>query len=340
MNQILSQDEVDALLRGLDTGEVDTDKESLEPIGEYQPYDWNTQGRDIKGSMPVLSLVNQRLAKAMGKSLSSSLRRMVEVDAGPLEIIKFEEFQRSLPIPTSLHLFKMDPLRGTGMLVIASRLVFNLVEAYFGGSGTGSTKVEGRDFTPIERKIIGKVVDMALGSFRASWEEVHPVRTNFLRSESNPMSINAVSPSEFLISVKFEIELTKSSGSIIFCLPYSSIQPIREKLSGTYRRDEIDIDKLWVRVLEDQLKDTELDLSIDLGVTHLPVKEYMSMKKGDILILEKSIDDKLVARVRGIPKLEGFAGRCRDKKAFRVMGPIERPQCKRPSVSHGIGNRI
>ena len=156
MNQILSQDEVDALLKGLDTGEVESDREPAEREGDYQTCDWNAQGRNLRGNLPLFGLVNSRMARALKSTLSGSLRKQVNVDPGQLEIIKFEEFQRSLPVPTSLHLFRMTPLRGMGLMVIESRLVFNLVEAYFGGSGVGSTKVEGRDFTTIEKRIIDK----------------------------------------------------------------------------------------------------------------------------------------------------------------------------------------
>ena len=318
MNQILSQDEVDALLKGLDTGDVDTEKDPFETEGDYQPYDWSTQGKNLKGNMPILGLLNSRFAQKMRHSLSGALRKMTDVEAGPLEMIKFEEFQRSLPIPTSLHLFKMEPLRGTGMLVMESRLVFNLVEAYFGGSGTGSAKVEGRDFTPIERRIIDKVVAMAMATMKEAWEEVYPIRTEFVRSESNPLGVNVVPPSEFLISVKFEIELNKSAGSIILCLPYSSIQPIRERLSGGYRNEDTGTDKLWVAGLREQLKDTRLEFSVDLGHTYLSVQDYMSMKIGDILVLENNIRDRLLAKVVGIPKFTGYAGRSKKRKVFRV----------------------
>jgi flagellar motor switch protein FliM len=318
VNQILSQDEVDALLRGLDTGEVETEKDAFEGESDLQPYDWATQGRNLKGNMPILGVINGRFAQILRHALSSSLRKMVDVEAGPIELIKFEEFQRSLPIPTSLHLFKMSPLRGMGILVIASRLVFNLVEAYFGGSGTGSTKVEGREFTPIEKRIIEKVVSMALANMGEAWEDVFPIQTEFVRAESNPLGVNVVPPSEFLITVKFEVELTKSAGSIILCLPYSSIQPIREKFSGSYHREEGDTDKLWVGDLQERLMETQVEFSVDLGKSSLSIKDFLNMKVGDIVVLEKEVQEVLTGKVGGIPKFVGYAGRHRDRKVFKV----------------------
>lgn len=318
MNQILSQDEVDALLRGMDSGDVETESESFEAETEYESYDWNVQGRRIKGNMPLFGLVNQRYARKLKNSISSTLGKMVDIESGPLEMVKFEEFQRSLPIPTSLHLFKMEPLRGLGMLVIETRLVFSLIEAFFGGTGTGSSKVEGRDFTPIERKIIERVVNIALADMAKAWKDVYPVKTVFVRSETNPQGVNVMPPTEFLVSVKFEVELQKAAGSITLCIPYASIQPIRDKLSGGYQTEEIGQDKKWLSLLRQNIQEAEVHLSVDLGRSRLLIKDFLNMKEGDILLLDNDFQDKLLARVEGIPKYTGYAGRFGRKKVFRV----------------------
>lgn len=322
MNQILSQDEVDALLKGMDSGEVETETDTAEAVGEYESYDWSSQGRKLKWNMPLFVLANQRYAHRLKDSLSNVLGKMLEIDAGPLEIIKFEEFQRSLPLPTSLHLFKIEPLRGVGMLVIETRLVFSLIEAFFGGNGGGSAKIEGRDFTPIEQKIIQKVVSIALKDMEKAWKDVHPIKPVFVRSETNPQGVNVMPPSEFLISVKFEVELKKASGSIILCIPYASIQPIREKLSGGYQKDDSEQDRMWVSLLRQRIYESKVDFSVDLGKSHLPVKDFLNMKEGDILILNNSFQEKLLARVQGIPKYQGYAGRYRRKKVFRVANTL------------------
>jgi flagellar motor switch protein FliM len=318
VSQILSQDEVDALLKGLDTGEIETEREPIEPELEYQAYDWTAQGRNLKGTMPLLVVITGRFAQKLGQALSASLGKIVEVDAGPLKLTKYEEFQRSLPIPTSLHLFRTEPLRGVGMLVIESRLVFNLVETFFGGTGTGSAKVEGRDFTPIERKIIHKVVTMAMTGLKEAWAEVSPIKAEVFRSETNPLGVNAFPPSESLITTKFEVELSKPAGSIVICLPYSSLQPVREKLSGVYQKEESAPDRYWMNLLKEQLKKGEVGLSVDLGCARLSVKDFLNMKTGDILLLESGLRNKLVAKVEGIPKMHGHMGRLGNKKAFRV----------------------
>jgi flagellar motor switch protein FliM len=324
MNQILSQDEVDALLKGMDAGDVETEGEPFEAVGDYESYDWTNQGRKLKGNMSLFGLINQRYAQKLKNSLSNALGKLVDIDAGPLEMIKFEEFQRSLPVPTSLHLFKMDPLRGTGMLVIESRLVFSLIEAFFGGTGAGSAKVEGRDFTPIEQKVIEKVVNLAMTDMISAWKDVYPIKTMFLRSESNPQGVNVMPPGEFLISVKFEVALTKAAGSITVCLPYASLQPIQEKLSGGYQKDDSEQDMKWLSLLRERICESRVDLSVDLGRSFLPVKDFLNMKEGDVLVLENSFNDKLLARVEGIQKYEGFAGRYGRKKVFRVSDTLDK----------------
>ncbi len=322
MNQILSQDEVDALLKGMDTGEVETESDGLEAEGEYESYDWSSQGRKLKGNMPLFGLANQRYAHRLKNSLSNALGKMVDIDSGPLEMIKFEEFQRSLPLPTSLHLFKIEPLRGLGMLVIETRLVFSLIEAFFGGNGAGSAKVEGRDFTPIERRIIEKVVNIALTDMEKAWKDVYPIKTVFKRSETNPQGVNVMPANEFLISVKFEVELKKAAGSITLCIPYASIQPIREKLSGGYQKDESEQDRMWLSLLRQRIYESKVEFSVDLGKSSLPVKDFLKMKEGDILVLDNSFQKKLLARVQGIPKFQGYAGRYGRKKVFRVANTL------------------
>jgi flagellar motor switch protein FliM len=321
VNQILSQDEVDALLKGLDSGEIETEKGTSAVEPECHPFDWATQGRHLKGNLPVLGMIYERFAQKFRHALSGYLRRMVEVAPGPIEMIKFEEFQRSLPVPTGFHQFKIDPLRGAGMLVIEGRLVFNLVEAFFGGLGTGSVKVEGRDFTPIEKKIIDKVVSTALTHIREAWEGVYPIRTQWVRSESNPQSVKAVQPSEYLLTVRFEITLNQSAGSVMICLPYASLQPIRDQLSGGTREEE-ETDTFWISTLEKQLQETEVELTVDLGCAPLSIQEFLNMKAGDILILDKNPRSPLTAKVEGIPRLEGHAGKFGNKRVFRVESAI------------------
>jgi len=325
VNQILSQDEVDALLKGLDKGEIDTEQEAPEEETEYPKYDWTSQGKNLKASMPLLNVVHGRFAERLRHSLSNSLRKVIDIDMGGLELIKVEEFQRALPIPTSLHLFKLEPLKGMGMLVIETRLVFSLIEAYLGGTGTGSAKVEGREFTPIENRIIKKVVDMALGDLQYAWSEIYPLKLYFVRSETNPLGLNIAPPSDYLLTVKAEVELKKPAGYFTICLPYSSIQPIRDRLAGHYMEEE-EVDKNWVELLERRISDAPVEISVELGRAQLAVRDFLNMKEGDILVLEKELNSKLIAKVEGIPKFLCMPGKHGNKAVFKVEELIDNDQ--------------
>ncbi len=323
MNKLLSQDEVDSLLKGLDTGDISTISE-LEGIGEDLPlYDWATAGLNIRGNMPLLEVINSRFSQKFRGTLSNALRKVIDVTPDPVATVKYRDFQKSLPVPTSMHLFKMEPLRGLGILVVESRLVFSLVEAFFGGSGSGSTKIEGREFTSIEKKIIEKVVQMALFNLVEAWEEINPIKTEFVRSESNPLIVNVVPGEELLISSKFELEMNRVLGNIIICVPYTAYQPIRNKLAGSYR-DEIQVtqlDRPWIEGLQRKLMGTQVEMVVNLGRTSLSVKDFMNLKDGDIIVLENESRKPIMAHVEGIQLFEGFAGRNKNKKVFKVEQP-------------------
>jgi flagellar motor switch protein FliM len=324
MNKLLSQDEVDSLLKGLDTGDISTFS-SFEENGEDLPlFDWATAGLNIRGNMPLLEVVNSRFSQKFRGSLSNALRKMVDVTPDPVATVKYRDFQKSLPVPTSMHLFKMEPLRGLGIMVVESRLVFSLVEAFFGGSGSGSTKIEGREFTSIEKKIIEKVVQMALVNLIEAWEDVNPIRTEFVRSESNPLVVNVVPGEELLISSKFEIETSKVLGNIIICVPYTSYQPIRNKLAGDFRDDTqvTQLDRVWLEGLQRKLRGTPVEMVVRLGSASLSVKDFMNLKEGDIIVLDNDNKKPLTAQVEGINLYEGFAGRYKNKKVFKVEQPF------------------
>jgi len=321
MNKLLSQNEVDSLLKGLDTGEVET-ADDFEGVvaDDFEAFDWATSGLNVRGNMPLLEVLNSRLANKLRGALSNSLRKLVDIAPDPLETEKYGDFQRSLPVPTSMHLFKIEPLRGTGIIVVESRLVFGLVEAYFGGTGTSVAKIEGRDFTLIENKIIKKLVQMTLSSMAETWEEVYPLKLEFIRSESNPLVVNVVPREELLLSSKFEIELNRSLGNIVVSIPYASVQPIRHKLAGGYTEDEqiLQLDAKWINQMQSQLLGAEVGLNVNLGRTNLSVKDYLNLREGDIIVLENDSQKPILAETEGIPLFEGYAGRFKNRKVFKV----------------------
>jgi flagellar motor switch protein FliM len=187
MTQVLSQDEIDALLKGMSGGEIETETETAAEEEEgIISYDLTNQEKIIRGRMPTLEIINQRFCRLFRSSLSSMLRKVADISALSVDTIKFGEFLKSLPVPASLHLFRMEPLKGYSLITIESKLVFALIDIFFGGDGTSTLKVEGRDFTPIEDRMIKRVVVNALKDYTESWKPVHAINFEYSRSEMNP----------------------------------------------------------------------------------------------------------------------------------------------------------
>ena len=318
MSKILTQDEVDALLKGMSGGEIETETDSVDDDTGVTVYDLTNQDRIIRGRMPTLEIINDRFARLLRTTLSGALRKVIDVSAFSIDMIKFGEFMRALPVPTSLHIFKVDPLRGHGVIVMETKLVFNLVDNFFGGSGRGYIKIEGRDFTAIENKLIGKVIQMAMDELEKAWNPVHPLQLTYVRSETNPQFASVVAPTEVVVVIKFEVELEQTVGTLIVCLPYSTIEPIRSKLYAGFQSDQLEVDHEWINRFIDQVRMAAVEMSVELGRSHLSASELLNLKAGDVLILDHDTSEALTVRVEGIPKLKGFPGVMRGNKAIRI----------------------
>lgn len=318
MSKILSQDEVDTLLRGLTGGEVESDSEILEDDSGIVAFDLSNQDRIIRGRMPVLEIINDRFARLATNAMANAMRKRVDVNPISIDMSKFGDFMRSLPVPTSINIFKLDPLRGNAILVVDSRLVFALVENFFGGAGS-QPKVEGRDFTPIEQAIISKVVKLALVNLEDAWRPVHEVHVELIRSEINPQFAAIVPPSDVVVVVTFEVELENAIGSMIACLPYATIEPIRSKLYASFQSERLEVDHAWISRFKERLLETPVELMVRFGNTQLTGRQLLSLQKGDILLLDTDVEDLLLAEVQGVKKFWGIPGTVKSNKAFQVI---------------------
>ena len=319
MSEILTQEEVDSLLSGLSAGKIDTetDVEKPEPEG-LEVYDFASQEKVIRGRMPTFEVINERFAREVRTSMSNLLHTTVDISAESLDTLKFSEFGRSLPVPTSLHVFRMEPLRGHGLVVLESQLVFNLIDTFFGGTGTGKARVEGREFTAIEEKMIRKVVMACLKDLETAWFPVEPVQTVLVRSEVNPQFAAIVLPTDLVIVTRFEVELEQSAGTIIVCLPYAMIEPLRSKLAAGFQAEAEDIDYTWQRRLKEIILDSKIEMSVQLGTTEITWKDLLHMKEGDTILLDQDPNESLLALVEGLPKAMGRMGRQRGFKAYKI----------------------
>ncbi len=325
MNQFLSQDEVDALLHGITGGEVETQQSGGIDDSGIVTYDLTNQERIIRGRMPTLEILNQKIARQLRASLSGTLRRMVDVNALNVQMIKFGEFLKTLPVPTSMHVFRMQPLRGGALLVIESKLVFALIDSFFGGPGSTHVKIEGRDFTPIETHMILRVANMVFEEMEKAWEPIEPIKIEVERSEVNPQFVGIVPPSDVVITTPFEVEMDDARGIITVCLPYATIEPIRAKLYAGFQSERLEIDQSWLRRILHQLEETRVEASVEIGSAEIPLGILLNLQVGDIICLDQDCDSQLVVKIEGVPKFTGYARKFKQKKALEISGRLTAP---------------
>ena len=323
MSEILSQDEVDALLRGVSKGEVETETDQAERGARVTPYDFTHQEKKMCGRLPMLDTINRKFSQLFRDTVSSMLRKEANMRVVSTNIVKFDEFQRSLPVPSSLHVFRMEPLHGQGLIVIESKLVFAVVEAIFGGTGLWETKITGRGFSAIETRMAKKVVLSALGDLERVWSPVHAVSTNYVRAEVDPRFAAIASPTDAVLATLFEIEWGNILGSITICLPYTAIEPIIPKLKTQFQSEKT-VDQAWVRRLRTKLLQTEVEMVAELGIADITPRQLFEFEPGDTIVLGNDITDSLSMKVEGILKFRGFPSVSRGAKAIRVTEIVER----------------
>jgi flagellar motor switch protein FliM len=313
-DKFLSQDEVDALLKGVG-GDQDDDKSPSETEG-VRDYNLATQERIVRGRMPTLEIINERFARLVRIELFNFLRRTVEVSVGPVRITKYSDFIRNLVVPTNLNLVQMKPLRGTALMVFDPTLVFLVVDNMFGGDGRFHTRVEGRDFTQTEQRIIQRILHIVFETYAKSWEPVYPIEFEYLRSEMNTQFANIATPNEVVVVTTFNVELGPANGEIHFCMPYSMVEPIRDLLTSPLQGEVLGADKRWVKLMTQQVQAAEIEIVTDLATTSMRLGEVLNMKVGDVIPI--SMEDAIEAKVDGVPVMLCKYGLFNGQYALRV----------------------
>lgn len=310
----LSQDEVDALLKGA-TGESDEAPEEEEK-GGVRSYNIATQERIVRGRMPTYEIINERFARLLRIGLFNFMRRTVDIAVGPVKVIKFSEFVRNLVVPTNLNMVHMKPLRGTALFVFDPNLIFLIVDNLFGGDGRYHTRVEGRDFTQTEQRIIQRLLNVVFEDYEKSWKPVYPVKFEYVRSEMNPQFATIATPNEVVVTVTFDIDMGNQGGELHVCIPYSMIEPIRDTLYSALQGDHLEVDKRWTKLLSQQVQGAEVELVANIGHTKVTFEQILSMQVGDIIPLE--IPKTITAHVDGVPVMDCRYGIMNGRYALRV----------------------
>lgn len=313
-DNFLSQEEVDALLKGVN-GDQD-EISAPEDTSGVRTYNLATQERIVRGRMPTLEIINERFARLLRIGLFNFLRRSAEVSVGSVRVSKYSEFIRNLVVPTNLNLIHMKPLRGTALMVFDPGLVFLLVDNLFGGDGRFHTRVEGRDFTQTEQRIIMRILDVVFEAYGKSWEPVYPIEFEYVRSEMNTQFANIATPNEVVVSSTFTIELGPVSGQIHFCMPYSMIEPIRDALTSSLQGEALEVDKRWIRLMTQQIQVAEVEIVAELGHGKANFDDILNMKIGDVIPI--TVPEMVQATVDGVPVMECSYGVFNGQYALKV----------------------
>jgi len=321
-NDLLSQDEIDALLHGVDGGDIETETdEELDP-SEARGYDFTSQDRIVRGRLPTLEMINERFARYFRTSLFSLLRRNADISVSGIQMLKFSEFIHSLFVPTSLNTVKLYPLRGKGLFVLDPKLVFSVVDSFFGGTGRFHAKIEGRDFTPTEIRVVRMLLDRMFSDFQQAWKPAMDIEFEYVESEVNPQFANIVSPSEVVVVTTFNIDLESGGGDFYVCLPYSMIEPIRDLLDAGVQSDRGDKDERWVDAMKEEVMGITVELSSTLVRTSLSVREISKLKVGDVIPLD--IPEEVEVKAEDLTVLKGKLGVSNGNYAIKVSEWIMR----------------
>ncbi|MFT5453140.1 MAG: flagellar motor switch protein FliM [Enterobacterales bacterium] len=331
MSDLLSQDEIDALLHGVDDGDIDLEEDDS-PSGEARSYDFSAQDRIVRGRMPTLEMVNERFARHLRISLFNMMRKSAEVSVNGVQMIKFSEYVHSLFVPTSLNMVRIKPLRGTSLFTFEAKLVFALVDNFFGGDGRYHAKIEGREFTPTERRIVQILLNQIFIDLAEAWTPLHKVNFEYLDSEVNPAMATIVSPSEVVVISSFTIELEGGGGNFHICMPYSMLEPIRDKLDAGVQTDRDDVDHRWLQSLREEIMAVNTPIDATLVEKPITVNDILTMKEGDIIPIE--MPESILVNTGGLPSFRATYGTSRGRAALKITDIIDRTH-----ILAGIGEQ-
>ncbi|MEW5011858.1 MAG: flagellar motor switch protein FliM [Cycloclasticus sp.] len=323
---LLSQDEIDALLHGVDDGDVETEAGVGGPSGDTREYDFSSQDRIIRGRMPTLEMVNERFARYFRISLFNFLRRSTEISISGIQMLKFSEYVHSLFVPTNINIVKIKPLRGSALFVLDPSLVFSIVDTYFGGSGRFHNKVEGREFTATEMRVIRIVLDLIFQDLTKAWQPVLKLDFEYANSEVNPQFANIVTPTEIMVVSTIHLELEGGGGDIQFSLPYTMLEPIRELLDAGIQSDRGDTDERWKNTLRSDIKTADVDLAGTLLKKEMQLREVVDFQVGDVIPID--LPDRIILESGEMPLFRGKLGVSNGHFAVQLEEKMEREEMK------------
>jgi len=322
MSDVLSQNEIDSLLDGISDGQVETETDTPAAAEEVERYDFRKQTGPIHLRLPALAMITDRWVGNLRTNLPIHLGSGIDANLESIETEKFVDFSRSLPLPASLNIFKMNPLKGYVMIVIDGPLVFSFVDKLFGGNGSRHVKVEGRGFTAIEVKIIQKLIQVLLKEYREAWNEIYAIEPEFIRSEMEPQFASIVEAEDAVITTRLSIEVENSSGSILLCLPNAVIEPIRTKLKRRFHGGRQEVDKEWRQYICQKIRGLPVELGCTLGTARISAKDLVGLRTNDVISLDQKLSDKIQVKIEGVPRFVASPGARNNHKAVKILRTI------------------
>jgi flagellar motor switch protein FliM len=314
-NEILSQSEVDALINGA-AGDPAPAEAPAEDAHGVRVCDLTNPPRTIRGRMPTLDIIHDRFARAMRGEINTLLRRNPEIDPQPPRVEKYSEFLGNLITPTNLNVVNLGTLSGMGLIVLEPALVFTAVDHLFGGDGRYHMRVEGRDFTPVEQRIIKRLLDIVTAEYEHAWEPVHAMKFEYLRSEMHSQFVNILTPSDLVVASTFNIEIGNVKSAIHICLPYAALEPLRDALTNPRPAGDSGPGERWIRMLTSNVQQAEVQLTAPLTQMRTPLAQLMKLKVGDVLPVD--VPQKIRAEIEGVPILECRFGTSNGRYALMV----------------------
>jgi flagellar motor switch protein FliM len=325
--KILEPAEIDALIKGVDSGAVSTQGGAAP--GEVQNYDFREPRRPVRGRLPALDLINERFARGFRISLYNLLRRSADITVKPLRIENFGAYVGTLATPSSLNLVKVTPLRGTGLVVLDPGLVFTIVDHFFGGSGR-SWKIEGREFTATEQRIIHMILRSVFADLREAWSPLADIELEFLQSEVNPQFAPIEAPTELVVVNSFHIELAGGGGELQVTLPYPMLEPLREALDAGLSNTRLEKDPRWSQSLRDEIEEAEVELRMLLGSTSVTLADLLNLKPEDVLPCDFA--GKVTLYAEDVPLFRGNFGQSRGLQAVKIDERLRRVSSPLPDA--------
>ena len=323
MAQALSQSEVDALLEAVGEDGNSENVETEHPEGDVQLYDLTSQDKVIRGRMPILEIIYERFVRSFRVSLSNSLRKVSSISIISTDLLKFGEFVNTLPIPSCMCIMRFNELRGPALLVFETKLAYAIIDSSFGGSDRPYTKVDGKEFTQIELFFMKKIMDMAIENLEEAWMPVHHIDAQYIRTEINPQFVGVVPPSDIVIATTLEVEFELASGTVMIVIPYSTIEPIKQKLGSTFQAENDIGDSVWMKFMNGHIMKLNADLVVQLGETDITIGDLLTLEKNDIISLDQVASGEASIFIEGIKKMKCLIGNRNGNRAVQITDILE-----------------